>query len=107
MNLYVLIEFVIPVLQDYGCALKQSSFDQFDQCYKKLMLLYLLCTSKGAHVYQMTMLVYDHIVEYWKEMGLPIWKVLSSSPTFFSEESGEVALSTLTIGQSSTSFGKF
>ena len=36
------------------------------------------------------------LLKYWEDAGLPIFDLFKSSPTFFSEESGEIALSILT-----------
>ena len=36
------------------------------------------------------------LLKYWEDTGLPIFDLFKSSPTFFSEESGEIALSLLT-----------
>ena len=36
------------------------------------------------------------LLEYWESKGLPIFHLFKASPTFFSEESGEIALSLLT-----------
>ena len=42
------------------------------------------------------MYVFYALVKYWEDNNLPIFELFKSSPTFFSEESGEIALSLLT-----------
>ena len=49
----------------------------------------------GAILYQRGILVFLRHVEYWEEAKLPLFHLFSSNPTFFSEESGEIAISVL------------
>ena len=42
------------------------------------------------------MYMFYGLLEYWESKGLPISHLFKASPTFFSEESGEIALSLLT-----------
>ena len=41
------------------------------------------------------MFMFFGLVEYWEEHGLPMTRILRESPTFLSEESGELAISML------------
>lgn len=50
----------------------------------------------GTLLYTRTMYVFIGMVEHWSLNNLPIFELLRRSPTFFSEESGEIALSVLT-----------
>src|SRR6185437_12342510 len=54
-----------------------------------------MCTSKGVADYQRTMYVHIILMDYWKEQKLPVFEMLRTNPTFFSEESGKIALSML------------
>src|SRR6185437_10252110 len=85
------LEFSIPAVQDYGAALKLNDWDQFKRCYYRLFLFFCLCTTD----YQRTMYVNLIMMEYWQEKKLPLMDMLGQNPTFFSEESGEIALSML------------
>ena len=42
------------------------------------------------------MFVFFGLLEYWQAKQLPIFELFRRSPTFFSEESGELGLSLLT-----------
>ena len=42
------------------------------------------------------MYVFYALLKYWEDNNLPIFELFKSSPTFFSEELGEIALSLLT-----------
>ena len=42
------------------------------------------------------MYMFYGLLEYWESKGLPIFHLFKASPTFFEEESGEIALSLLT-----------
>jgi hypothetical protein len=50
----------------------------------------------GVVLYTRTMFVFFGLLEYWQTHGLPIFELFRRSPTFFSEESGEIGLSLLT-----------
>ena len=41
------------------------------------------------------MFIFFGLVEYWEQNGLPIARIFRESPTFLSEESGELAISLL------------
>ena len=47
-------------------------------------------------MYTRAMFVFFGLISYWQEKELPIFKLFQRSPTFFSEESGEIGLSVLT-----------
>ena len=94
LNLNTMFEFCIPVIQDYGAALKLNDWERFKNCYYRLFLFFSMCTTKGVADYQRTMYINLIMMEYWQEKKLPIMDMLRKNPTFFSEESGEIALST-------------
>jgi hypothetical protein len=102
LNLYSLFEFCIPCIQDYACALKSNDWSSFLKCYKRMLLLFLSCSSKGAAEYSRSMLMFDHVLRYWIRLGLPIVELFEWNHTIFSEESGEVALSVLAHSQPPT-----
>src|SRR6185437_5667063 len=98
LNLNFMFEFCIPTIQDYGAALKLNDWER--KCYDRLFLFFSMCTTKGVADYQRTMYVHMILMDYWKEKKLPVFEMLRKNPTFFSEESGEIALSMLvnTVG---------
>ena len=103
LNLQTLFEFCLPVIQDYGSLLKSNDFDLFKRAFHKLLLLFLLCRSKGSADYQRTMFVFALLLRYWEENRLPIAALMKENHTVFSEESGEIALSVLARGTPATS----
>jgi hypothetical protein len=99
-NLWTLMAFVIPAIQDYGIALKLNNNVDFMQRYLQLLLFLLYCDTPGAKMYVRNMtMFYGHLV-YWKEQGLPIHTILGHFLTLFSEESGEIALGQLVFKMS-------
>ena len=64
-----------------------------------MLLFFLSCSSKGAAEYSRSMFVFDQLLRYWVRLGLPIIDLFKWNHTFFSEESGEVALSVLVHSQ--------
>ena len=102
LNLQCLFEFCIPSLQDYACTLKSNDWSSFYRCYKRMLLFFILCSSKGAADYARSMFLFDHLLRYWLRMGLPIMEPFNLNHTIFSEESGEVALSVLAHSQPPT-----
>jgi hypothetical protein len=99
LNLRTLFEFCITVIQDYGLALKSNDWTTFKSCTERLFLLYCSFTSKGAADYQAGMYCYLRLLDYWESHQLPIVDLLKFNHTVFSEESGEIALGTLTALQ--------
>ena len=71
--------------------------------FHKLLLLFILCQSKGCADYQRTMFVFALLLQFWEENNLPIAALLSANHTVFSEESGEIALSVLARGTPASS----
>ena len=96
LNLQSLFEFAIPIIQDYGLALKGSDWKVFRRCSDRLFLLYCCFTSKGAAEYQAGMYCSLRLLQYWEANQLPIMELLRHNHTLFSEESGEIALGVLT-----------
>jgi len=106
-NLYYLFEFVLPAIADYGAALKLNDWQAFRDAYLRLFRFFLGSKSQGLYVglfiffvgvllYTRSMFIFFGLLEYWKDKGLPIFEMFRRSPTFFSEESGELGLSLLT-----------
>ena len=89
------LEFCIPAVEDYGAALKGNNWDAFKRCYDQLMLFFACCSSKGTADYQRSMHTYFLMLEYWSAKQLPVMAMMKQNPTFFSEESGEIAISML------------
>jgi len=102
LNLYHLLEFCIPCIQDYGSALKSNNWVSFYTCFKRMLLFYISCSSKGAADYARSMFMFDHLLRYWIRLGLPIVELFKWNHTIFSEESGEIALSVLSHSQPPT-----
>ena len=53
----------------------------------------------GAGDYARAMFVFDHLLRYWRDKGIPIIPMFQQAHTIFSEESGEIALSVLADSQ--------
>ena len=51
-NLLTLLEFCIPVIQDYGVALKGNDWVVFSRCFMAMVLFFVCCNGKGASDYQ-------------------------------------------------------
>ena len=107
LNLYHLFEFCLPCIQDYGATLKGNDWPSFLTCYKRMLLFYLSCSSKGATDYARSMFMFDHLLRYWIRLGLPIIDLFNWNHTIFSEESGEIALSVLSHSQPPTKRSDF
>jgi len=112
VNLFYLFDFVLPAVSDYGVALKLGHFEKFREALLRVMKFYLSCRSNGTRflddfifvffdlgsvLYQRVIIVSYRILEYWEEHKLPIFDMHRSNVTFFSEESGEIALSVLAL----------
>ena len=52
LNLQTLLEFCIPVIQDYGTALKGNDWDGFRLCLDKMVAFFSMCNAKGSLQYQ-------------------------------------------------------
>jgi len=104
-NLFTLMEFCIPVLHDYGVALKSTDFGVFHLCYLRLFLMYLIIRDRGSTVYRTPMFVFLLQLMYWIRTKSPISTYLHLNHTIFSEECGEIALSMLANLQPSSTRG--
>ena len=67
-----------------------------------MLLFFICCSTKGAAEYARSMMIFDHLLRYWLQHGLPIVDLFIWNHTAFSEESGEVALSVLAHSQPPT-----
>jgi hypothetical protein len=67
VNLYTLFEYAIPVLQDYGVAIKLKSTDSFRICFERLLLLFLLVRSSGSNMYTRSMVLFYGHWNYWAQ----------------------------------------
>lgn len=105
-NLLYLFEFVVPVVHDYGAALKLGKWNDFEGAFLRILKFYISSKSKGTNqqwldvsigavIYKRALYVWYHMLSYAREHELPLWDLFSRSPTFFSEESGEISLSVL------------
>ena len=95
-NLILLLDFCIPVVQDYGSLLKNNDWDAFIKAYRKLSLLFILSRSPGTTLYRNSSYLFLLQVTHWANEGALIIDILHQYHTQFSEESGEIALSLLT-----------
>jgi hypothetical protein len=102
INLQTLFEFCIPVIQDYGVALKSNDWVLFSQCYVSLVSFFVMCNGQGVGEYQRSLYCFTLMLRYWTHHELPIMTLLRSNHTLFSEESGEIALSVLSTSQPSS-----
>src|SRR6185437_14650800 len=95
LNLFYLFDFAIPVLQDYGAALKGNDPVLFLDCFDRLVLLFLMCNDPAGAMYRRTLFLYRLLLNYWVEQGLPVMHLIKACHAAFSEESGEIALGKL------------
>jgi hypothetical protein len=95
LNLQTLFEFCIPVIQDYGVALKGNDYERYVVAITRLYLFYVICESKGSWDYKRSLFCCMLLLRYWHQEGLPVMELLQANHTAFSEESGEIALSVL------------
>ena len=107
LNLQSLLEFCIPVIQDYGVALKGHDWSRLYKCLLSIVAFFLMCNSLGAADYQRTLYCFLMTIKYWAQQQLPIIKLLRTNHTLFSEESGEIALSVLATSLATSSRSKF
>ena len=84
------------MIADFGCAIKLNDCGFFLSSLRRLARFFLTVDDPGVLLYQRTLVVMIALVRYWQESNLPIFHMLNANPTFFSEESGELALSSLT-----------
>ena len=100
------LEFCIPVIQDYGLALKRKSWETFHESFIKLLSFFAMYNGRGSILYH-TMYLYWLTIRYWERSGLPIKTLFQNNHTLFSEESGEIALSVLQMLNLSTLVEEF
>src|SRR4051812_29483868 len=98
-NLFTLLNFTIPSVQDYGVALKLADVELFLKAY---IQLYITILNSNSSLYMRCMLLDYLLIVYWKDNDMIIYKLLKQNVTFFSEESGELAISYLAQTQSPT-----
>lgn len=99
LNLRALFQYCIPVVFDYGATLKQPDGKVFLKAQYNLFAMNLMCKTNGSRSYRYGMLVYQLMFLYWQAHEMPFCDAFFNSPTFFSEESGEIALSCLAQNQ--------
>jgi len=95
-NLFYLFEFVLPVITDFGCAIKLGNYQLFKTTLLRMTRFILSLRDPGVPQYQRTILILLSLLNYWEDKKLPIVEMLRMNCTFLSEETGEVALSHLT-----------
>ena len=99
-NLWSLLAYVIPAVQDYGIALKLNNNVDFMPRYLQLLLVLLMCDTLGARMYARNMTFFYALCVHWKANGHIIHDLMSQLLTLFSEESGELALGQLVFKMS-------
>ena len=67
VNLYTLLEYDMPRIQDYGIAIKLNSADSFFMAFKKLFRLFLMLHSSGSNMYSLSMALFYGHWQYWME----------------------------------------
>ena len=106
-NLQTLMEFAIPVIQDYGVALKGNDYPTLDHCLHGLVAFFVMCSAHGTLDYRRSLYCFLIINRYWSYHHLPIMQLLQANHTLFSEESGEIALSVLATSQPTSNRAKY
>ena len=96
-HLYTLLFYVIPSIQDSGASLKLNNIERFMLSYRQL---YMVILNSSSSLYMRCMLLYYMLFLYWKENNLVVYRMLAANVTFWSEESGEIAISYLAQTQS-------
>jgi hypothetical protein len=94
-NLFYLFEYVLPVVHDYGAALKLNSPALLDVALSRLFRFYLSCKTEGMRLYRRGLYCSHALMKYWQRNELPISKLLRDNHTIFSEETGELSLAIL------------
>ena len=67
LNLVTLFEFAIPVIQDYGTAIKLNSTERFLDCFHKLLLLLIMFRTQGSNMYSRSMVLFLGHWQYWSD----------------------------------------
>ena len=107
LNLQTLMEFCIPVIQDYGVALKGNDYAILSKCLYALVAFFVMCNAQGSLDYRRSLYCFLITTRYWTYHQLPIMTLLQANHTVFSEESGEIALSVLAISQPTSNRAKY
>jgi len=90
LNLQTLMEFCIPVVQDYGVAIKGNDYAILEKCLYALVAFFVMCNGQGSLDYRRSLYCFLIMTRYWTYHQLPIMTLLRANHTLFSEESGEL-----------------
>jgi hypothetical protein len=101
------MEFCIPVIQDYGVALKGNDYAILSKCLYALVAFFVMCNAQGSLDYRRSLYCFLIMTRYWTYHQLPIMTLLQANHTLFSEESGEIALSALATSQPTSNRAKY
>jgi len=101
------MEFCIPVVQDYGVALKGNNYASLEKCLYALVAFFVMCNAHGSLDYRRSLYCFLIMRRYWYYHKLPIMTLLQANHTLFSEESGEIALSALATSQPTSNRAKY
>jgi len=107
LNLQTLMEFCIPVIQDYGVAIKGNDYAVLEKSLYALVAFFVMCNAQGSLDYRRSLYCFLIMTRYWSYHKLPIMALLHANHTLFSEESGEIALSALATSQPSSNRAKY
>ena len=107
LNLQCLMEFCIPVIQDYGVAIKGNDYLHFEKCLYAIVAFFVMCNAQGSLDYRRSLYCFLITTRYWTFHQLPIMPLLRANHTLFSEESGEIALSALATSQPTSNCAKY
>ena len=101
------MEFCIPVIQDYGVAIKGNDYAILEKSLYALVSFFVMCNAQGSLDYRRSLYCFLIMTRYWSYHKLPIMTLLHANHTLFSEESGEIALSALATSQPSSNRAKY
>jgi hypothetical protein len=78
LNLQTLMEFCIPVIQDYGVALKGNDYAILSKCLYALVAFFVMCNAQGSLDYRRSLYCFLITTRYWTYHQLPIMTLLAN-----------------------------
>ena len=85
-----LFSYIIPIVQDYGMALKMHDFDVFMKMHTRVVLLF---ANFKHQKYLKSVLLFEQLLRGLREERKDFWAFLKSSSAWLNEECGEILLS--------------
>ena len=73
------MEFCIPVVQDYGVALKGNNYASLEKCLYALVAFFVMCNAQGSLDYRRSLYCFVIMTRYWTYHKLPIMTLLPAN----------------------------